>query len=160
MPGDVLLIGIAQLAIVIAGFSAISATLLPAGSTRSASQRIRLRVIVSTSFNVTFESLLPVIAFPALGDARSAFVLASALIAIYLLGVVFVRARQSARARALHARSTQLILTAAIGSIVLFGLNALVFGSLTIFALALCTQLLVAVISFYSLISTSPGPEE
>lgn len=82
------------------------------------------------------------------------------MIAIYLVGVVLVRARQSAGANALHARSTQLILTAAIGSIVLFGLNAVVFGSLTVFALALCTQLLVAVISFYSLISSSPGPTE
>ena len=159
MSGDVLLIGIAQLAIVIAGFSAISATLLPAGSTWSASQRIRLRIIVSTSLNVTFESLLPVIAFPALGDARMAFVLASTLTAIYLIGVVFVRTRQIARAKAFRARSTQLIMSAAIGSIVLFGLNALVFGSLTLFALALCTQLLVATISFYSLISASPGPE-
>ena len=88
-----------------------------------------------------------------------AFVLASALTAIYLIGVVFVRTRQIARAKAFRARSTQLIMSAAIGSIVLFGLNALVFGSLTLFALALCTQLLVASISFYSLISTSPGPE-
>jgi hypothetical protein len=159
MLGDVLLIGIAQVAIVIAGFSAISATLLPVGSTWSASQRIRLRVIVSTSFNVAFESLAPVIVFPALGNERSAFVLASALTAIYLVGIVLVRARQSARAKALRARSTQLILTAAIGSILLFGLNAIVFGSLTVFALALCTQLLVAVISFYSLISLSPGPD-
>ena len=117
MPGDVLLIGIAQLAIVIAGFSAISATLLPAGSIWSASQRIRLRIIVSTSLNVTFESLLPVIAFPALGDARMAFVLASALTAIYLIGVVFVRTRQIARAKAFRARSTQLIMSAAIGSL-------------------------------------------
>jgi hypothetical protein len=160
MPGDVLLIGIAQLAIVIAGFSAISATLLPAGSTWSASQRIRLRIIVSTSLNVTFESLIPVIAFPALGDARSAFVLASALTAIYLIGVVLVRTRQIARARAFHARSTQLIMSAAIGSILLFGLNAIVVASMTLFALALCTQLLVAAFSFYSLISTSPAPEE
>jgi hypothetical protein len=89
-----------------------------------------------------------------------AFVLASALTAIYLIGVVLVRTRQIARARAFRARSTQLIMSAAIGSIVLFGLNALVFGSLTLFALALCTQLLVATISFYSLISTSPGPQD
>jgi hypothetical protein len=41
------------------------------GSTWAASQRIRLRVIVSTSLNVTFESLIPVIAYPALGDQRS-----------------------------------------------------------------------------------------
>jgi hypothetical protein len=100
-----------------------------------------------------------VIVFPALGNERSAFGLASALTAIYLVGIVLVRARQSARAKALRARSTQLILTAAIGSILLFGLNAIVFGSLTVFALALCTQLLVAVISFYSLISLSPGPD-
>lgn len=157
MPGDVLLIGIAQLAIVIAGFSAISATLLPAGSTWSPSQRIRLRIIVSTSLNVTFESLAPVIAFPALGDARTSFVLASALIAIYLTGVVLVRTRQIARAKAFRARSTQLIMSAAIGSILLFALNALLFGSLTVFAFALCTQLLVATISFYSLISASPA---
>jgi hypothetical protein len=158
MPGDVLLIGIAQLAIVIAGFSAISATLLPAGSTWSPSQRIRLRIIVSTSLNVTFESLAPVIVFPALGDARASFVLASALTAIYLTGVVLVRTRQIARAKAFRARSTQLIMSAAIGSILLFALNALVFGSLAVFAFALCTQLLVATISFYSLISTSPAP--
>jgi len=156
MPGDVLLIGIAQLAIVIAGFSAISATLLPAGSTWSPSQRIRLRIIVSTSLNVTFESLVPVIAFPALGDSRMAFVLASALTAIYLTGVVLVRTRQIARARAFRARSTQLIMSAAIGSIVLFALNAVLFGSLTLFATALCTQLLVATFSFYSLIASSP----
>jgi hypothetical protein len=156
--GDVLLIGIAQLAIVIAGFSAISATLLPAGSTWSPSQRIRLRIIVSTSLNVTFESLVPVILFPALGDARTSFVVASALATIYLTGVVFVRTRQIARARAFRARSTQLIMSAAIGSIILFGLNALVFGSLTLFAFALCTQLLVATFSFYSLIASSPEP--
>jgi len=63
MPGDALLIGIAQLAIVVAGFTAISATLLPGGSKWTPAQGIRLRTIVSTSFNVAFESLLPLIAF-------------------------------------------------------------------------------------------------
>ena len=33
----------------------------------------------------------------------------------------------------------------------LFGLNAVVFASLTVYALALCLQLSVAAISFYSL---------
>lgn len=157
MPGDVLLIGIAQLAIVMAGFTGISATLMPAGSTWTASQRIRFGVIVSVSFNVMFESLLPVVAFPALGVERTAIVLASALVAIYLVVIVAVRARQAAGAEALQAGSTELILIAAIGSIVLFGLNAVLFGSLTVYALALCVQLAVAVISFYSLITTATG---
>jgi hypothetical protein len=138
-----------------AGFTGISATLMPTGSTWTASQRIRFGVIVSVSFNVMFESLLPVVAFPALGDERMAIVLASALFAIYLAVIVAIRARQAAGADSLRAGSTQLILIAAIGSIVLFGLNAALFGSLTVYALALCVQLAVAVISFYSLITTA-----
>jgi hypothetical protein len=138
-----------------AGFTGISATLMPAGSTWTASQRIRFGVIVSVSFNVMFESLLPVVAFPALGDERMAIVLASALFAIYLAVIVAIRVRQAAGADSLRAGSTQLILIAAIGSIVLFGLNAALFGSLTVYALALCVQLAVAVISFYSLITTA-----
>jgi len=155
MPGDVLLIGIAQLAIVVAGFTAISATLLPAGNTWTAAQRIRLRTIVSTSFNAAFESLLPLIAYPTLADVRISFVLSSALVAIYLSAVVGTRTRQIVRAGALRARATQLTLSAAAGSIVLFALDALVFGSLTVYALALCSQLSVAAISFYDLVSTA-----
>jgi hypothetical protein len=37
----------------------------------------------------------------------------------------------------------------------LFGLNALVFVSLTVYSLALCIQLSVAAISFYSLLAES-----
>jgi hypothetical protein len=63
-------------------------------------------------------------------------------------------------ARALHMRATQLILAAAVGSIVLFILDALVFGSLTVYAAALCVQLSVAAISFYSLVSAATGSNE
>jgi len=158
MPGDALLIGIAQLAIVVAGFTAISATLLPGGSKWSPAQGIRLRTIVSTSFNVAFESLLPLIVFPALADERNSLVLSSTLIAVYLTVVVLIRTRQTVRAQALHMRATQLILAAAVGSIVLFALDALVYGSLTVYALALCVQLSVAAISFYSLVSAATRP--
>lgn len=48
----------------------------------------------------------------------------------------------------------------AMGSIVLFGLDALVFGSLTVYALALCVQLSVAAISFYDLVSTATRSTE
>ena len=59
-----------------------------------------------------------------------------------------IRAREATGAQAIRARSTLFILAAAIGSIVLFGLNAVLFGSLTVYAMALCVQLAVAVISF------------
>jgi hypothetical protein len=152
MPGEALLIGIATVAVVVAGFAAIAPGLTPDVSQWTAGRRIRLRAIVSTSFNVTFESLLPAVLFPALDDERATLVLASAVVFAYLLFVVGVRFRQLQRAGALGARPTQLIIAAGIAAMALFGMNALVFASLTAYALALCIQLTVAAISFYSLL--------
>jgi len=98
MPGEALLIGIAQLAVVIAGFAAITSALAPPNGSWSAGQRIRQRAIVSTSFNVMFESLLPLVAYYALNDAREALVLASAAVALYVLFIIVLRGRQFARA--------------------------------------------------------------
>ena len=102
-----------------------------------------------------FESLLPVIIFPALGDARASLVLASALVAIYVAAVVAIRGRQFVRRNAFRARSAQVMFAASIGSVLLFASNALVFGSPTAYALALCSQLAVAAISFYTLIASA-----
>ena len=155
MPDDVLFIGIAQLAVVVAGFAAIASALAPTGTSWTPAHRLRLRAIVSTSFNVMFESLLPVILFPALGDARGSLVLASALVATYVAGIVTIRGRQLARMNGFRARSAQLMFTASIGALLLFALNALIFGSPTAYALALCLQLLVAAISFYTLVASA-----
>lgn len=157
MPGEALLIGIAQLAVVVAGFSAISSALVPAGSSWTPGQRIRLRGIVSTSFNVMFESLVPLVAYSALNDAHEALVLASAFVGIYATAVVTIRGRQFRRAGGVRARSTQLLILAGVGATLLFIVNALVFGSLSVFVLALCLQLSVAAISFYSLLAGSAG---
>lgn len=59
MPSEALFIGIATIAVVIAGFTAITSGLSSATGTWDAGQRIRQRAIVSTSFNVVFESLAP-----------------------------------------------------------------------------------------------------
>jgi len=48
-------------------------------------------------------------------------------------------------------RWTQFVVASGITATAPFGLNALVFASLTVYALALCMQLSVAAISFYSL---------
>ena len=155
MPGEALLIGIATIAVVVAGFAAIAPGL---GSDRAgwtAGQRFRLRGIVSTSFNVTFESLLPAVIFPALNDAHTTIVVSSAIVFVYALFVISVRSRQLIQAGTPWVRWTQFVVVSGITATTLFGLNALVFASLTVYALALCIQLVVAAISFYSLAASA-----
>jgi hypothetical protein len=78
MVGEALLLGIASMAAVIAGFAAVTAALTPPEGSWSPVQRLRQRVIVSTSFNVMFEALLLVIVFTWLEDVRQAVVVSSA----------------------------------------------------------------------------------
>jgi hypothetical protein len=155
MPGEALLIGIATVAVVVAGFAAIAPGIAPDAATWTTGRRIRLRAIVSTSFNVTFESLLPAVLFPALGNERATLVLASALVFGYLLFVVVIRGRQMLRAGAFRARPAQIMFIAGPAATALFGLNAVAFVSLTAYGLALLVQLSVAAISFYSLLAGS-----
>jgi len=155
MPGEALLVGIATIAVVVAGFAAIAPGLASDRVGWTAGQRYRLRGIVSTSFNVTFESLLPAVMFPALNEARTTLVLSSAIVFVYALFVIVVRGRQLIQARVPWGRWTQFIAASGITATALFGLNAVIFASVTAYALALCLQLSVAAISFYSLAAGS-----
>ena len=146
---------IATIAVVIAGFTAVTSTLIPAGGTWSPQQRLRQRAIVSTSFNVMFEALVPVIGFAWLGDERSALVVASAGVAVYTTGIVLWRGRQVIRAGGYRTRAGMVLFAAGPTAALLFAANALVFASLAVYALALCIQLSVAAISFYTLISAA-----
>jgi hypothetical protein len=151
--GDALLIGIGTFGIGTAGFAAVAASL------RSESQRwtpvhsIRVRAIVSTSFNVAFESVIPVIASLILHDIHSALVVASLITGTYALGVVAVRGRQFVQTRAFRLRSGQVMVVTGVTSTTLFVLNAFFFASVGVYALALCFQLATAAVSFYSLIA-------
>lgn len=153
MEGEGLLVGIATVGVVVAGFAAIAPGVSPDASRWTPSHRLRQRAIVSTSFNVTFESLLPVVLFPALGSERDALVLASAVAFAYLLIVVLVRARQLLRAGAFRSRPAQVMFVAGPAATALFGLNAILLMSLTAYGLALLIQLSVAALSFYSLLA-------
>jgi len=156
MPGEVMLVGIATIAIAIAGFTAITSALEPPGGSWSPAMRLRQRSIVSTSFNVGLESFAPLIAFAWLEELHSALVVASLVVAIYTTSVVLFRGRQFVRAGGMHTGVAGLTLFA-LGptATLLFWANAIVFASLAIFALALLVQLLVAMISFYSLVSAA-----
>jgi hypothetical protein len=155
MPGEAILVGIATIAVVVAGFAAIAPGLSSDRSGWTAGQRFRLRGIVSTSFNVTFESLLPAVIFPALNDERTTLVLASAVVFPYALFVISFRARQLIRSGVRWVAWTRFVVGMGVTATTLFGLNALVFASVTAYALALCIQLSVAAISFYSLAASA-----
>ena len=157
MPGEALLLAIASIAAIIAGFTAVTAALTPPGGSWSQIHRIRQRAIVSTSFNVVFEALLPVIAFAWLDDVRQAVVLSSALVAVYAAWIVVTRGRQLYRAGGLQTWAGRLLFVPGTTALLLFALNALVLGSVAVYALALCIQLSVAVISFYQLVAASTG---
>ena len=154
MPGEPLLIAIATIAVVVAGFTGVTASLVPPAGGWPAAMRIRQRAIVSTSFNVVFEALAPSIVFAWLGDARAALMVASAGVAVYATGIVVWRARQFLAAGG--ARTRSMLILYALGPIAttLFWSNV-VAGSAAVFALALCVQLSVAVVSFYSLVSAA-----
>jgi hypothetical protein len=157
MPGEALLLNISLIAVAIAGFSGVTATLTPPGGSWHPAMRIRHRAIISTSFNVMFESLAPVIAFAILDDERGAFVAASAVVAVYATGIVIVRGRQLLRAGGTRTRSALVLFALGPTATLLFWANALAFASLAPYAIALCIQLLVAVVSFYSLVSAAQG---
>jgi len=153
MLDEALLLAIASIAAVIAGFTAVTAALTPPGGSWSAAHRIRQRAIVSTSFNVVFEALLPVIAFAWLDDVRQAVVLSSALVALYVLWIVVTRGRQLYLAGGLRTWGGRLLYVPGIVALVLFAANALVIGSVAAYALALSVQLSVAAISMYQLVA-------
>jgi hypothetical protein len=155
MEGEALLLTIALAAVAIAGFTAVTSTLEPPGGAWHPVMRIRQRAIVSTSFNVMFESFAPSIVFFANGDPRTSVVVASAGVAIYATGIVAWRASQLLRAGGAMTRTAILLFALGPTATLLFWANALVFGSIAIYALALCIQLSVAVVSFYSLVSAA-----
>ena len=157
MQGEALLIGIATIAVVVAGFTAVTSTLVPSGGSWQPAMRIRQRAIVSTSFNVMFESLAPLIAFAWLADTQTAIVVASAGVSIYATGIVIWRGRQLLRAGGNRTRTALVLYALGPMATLLFWANALVFGSLAVYTLALCIQLSVAAVSFYSLVSAAQG---
>jgi hypothetical protein len=157
MLDEVLLLGIASIAVAIAGFTAVTAALTPPGGSWSPAHRIRQRAIVSTSFNVVFEALLPVIAFAWLADARPALVISSGIVALYALWVIVSRGRQLYRAGGFRTWGGRLLVLPGVTATLLFAANALLLGSVAAYALALCVQLSVAVISFYQLVAAASG---
>jgi len=153
MEGEALLIGIGTFGIGTAGFAAVAASLRTDSKRWTPGHSIRVRAIVSTSFNVAFESVIPLIAALILGDIHSALVVASLITGTYAFGVISIRGRQFVQTGAFRLRSGQVMLVTGLTSTTLFLLNAFFFASVGVYALALCFQLATAAVSFYSLVA-------
>jgi len=103
-----------------------------------------------------FEAMIPLIVFAWLADVRSSRVVSSAGVALYVGGVVALRVRQFVRTGAIRIRSGQVLLLIASAEFVLFVVN-IVVASVAVYSLALCVQLAVAVVSFYTLLTAALG---
>ena len=101
-----------------------------------------------------FEALVPLIVFAWLADMRSSLVVSSAGVAVYVGCIVVVRLRQFIRTGAIRTRSGRVLLVIAAAAFVLFAANVLI-ASVALYSLALCVQLAVAVVSFYTLVSAA-----
>ncbi len=145
MEGDALLIGIGTFGIGTAGFAAVAASLRSESKLWTPAHSLRVRVIVSTSFNVAFESVVPLIAALILGN--------SLVTGIYVLWIVAFRGWQVMHTRAIRLRPAQVMVGTGVLSLALFLLNAALFASVGVYALAMCFQLGTAAVSFYSLIA-------
>lgn len=97
------------------------------------------------------------IAFAWFADAHTSLVLSSGAVAVYTAGVLATRARQFLSTDAFHTRSGQLLFVLGPLACLLFAANAIAVASLAVYAVALCIQLSVAVISFYSVVAAASG---
>ena len=139
-------------AIGIAGFSAVAAGLRQANPGWTPFHSLRLRAIVSTSLNVTFESVIPLIAGYGLGSAHTAILVSSAISGPYMLAIIALRTPQFIRSDALRRNSTRLMIGAGyLATIVM--LSNVLFASVALYALALWFQLLVPAVIFYTLVA-------
>ena len=83
--------------------------------------------------------------------------MSSALVALYEVWIVVTRGCQLYGAGGLRTWSGRLLFAPGIAALLLFAANAVVFGSVAVYALALCVQLSVAAISFYQLVAAASG---
>jgi hypothetical protein len=102
-----------------------------------------------------FEALALPIVFAGLGDVSASVGVASAGVAVYATGIVVWRGRQMVRAGAYRTRAALLLFALGPTATLLFWANALAFRSVAVYALALCIQLAVAAVSFYTLVSAA-----
>jgi hypothetical protein len=155
MRGEGLLLGIAQIAIVTAGFAGLASAFRREAGNWTQWHAVRLRGLVTATLSATMLSLLPPLLYAALGDEGRAFTIASGLMAVYIGVIMVVRERQMAHAHVVRVRMNAFLLTGFAAILLVSIANALWWASFAGFATALIIELLMAFVLFYSLLAES-----
>jgi len=160
LTGEPLLIGIAQIAVVFAGFVGLVTAVRQEGGRWTGAHQARLFGLMGATLATTIIALLPSVLFLLIGDERRTLAIASGLAAIFLVPVYVHRLRQAASVGVLASRFGVLVVALGIGSIVvLYAINAFVWQSVGPYVVALVGQLILAMINFYGLMDAAPNPK-
>ena len=158
LTGEPLLIGIAEIAVVFAGFVGLVTAVRQEGGNWTRAHEARLFGLMGATLATTILAVLPSVLFLLMADERRTFAIASGLAAVFLSLVWVHRLRQAAALGVLASRFGVLVVAVGIGSIVaLYAINAFVWQSVGAYAVALVGQLLLAMINFYGLMGAAPN---
>ena len=154
MEGEGLLLAFAQIAVIVAGFAGVAASLRQSWT---ASERVQFQILVVASLAIMFFALLPPILFYVTHDAQVSLRLASAGYGLYTAQIVTRRVRAFRRARIAQRAPMWTLVVGATVALLLMLLNVAFLGSAGIHALGLLPGLYVATVEF-RLFVTPPAP--
>lgn len=155
MSGEGLLLGMAQIAIVTAGFASLASALRRESGTWTSWHGVRLRGLVTSSLSATMLSLLPLLLYAVTADEQISFTVASGVMAAYIATIMIVRERQMLRARVARGRLNVFLLSAFIAILAISISNVVWWRSLGGFAVSVSIELLMAFLLFYTLLAES-----
>jgi hypothetical protein len=151
VPSEVLLVGIATLAVTLAGFAGVVAVFRQDDSWTDV-HAFRLRILVRNSLAVMFLALLPLVFFAGFGDERAAIGAASSSAAVWMLISIVQLQRQWLRIARFTALANLTSSVIAWLATALFVVNAVWLDRAWPYVAALCLVLLTAALAFQRMI--------
>jgi hypothetical protein len=151
VPSEGVLLGVAQLAVALAGFAGVVAVFRSEGDWTEL-QAFRLSVLVRNSLGVMFMALLPLVFFAVYGSAPTAIGIASGSSAVWMLLTVVQLQRQWLRFGAFRTWPNLTSTTLAVLATALFVVNAVWLDTAWPYVAALCLVLLTAALAFQRMV--------
>jgi Na+-transporting NADH:ubiquinone oxidoreductase subunit NqrD len=153
MEGEGLLLALAQIGVIVAGFAGVAASLRQRWA---ASERVQFQILVVASVAIMFFALLPPVLFYVTHEAQVSVRLASAGYGLYTAQIMTRRVRAFRRARTPLRTYLPLVVGPTV-VLVLMVLNVALWGAAGVHALGLLPGLYVAT-AYFRLFVTPPAP--
>ena len=144
MDGEGMLLAMAQIGVIVAGFAGVAASM---HQRWTASDRVHFQILVVASLAIMFFALLPPVLFYVTHDAQLSMRLASVGYGLYVAQIMTRRLRAFRKART-PLREFWLLVVGPIIALGAMVLNTVVFGSAGVHALGLMPALYVATTEF------------